>query len=435
MPLRNTSQPRSAALDRHDISNTTAANSIPSSSNISSALSDELPPAYTAAPDVSHGETSIEFGPARPFQSAPRIPRDITASRVPPQQTGRSEPSWPPPSWAGFPGDVSRQGTGRNPPPRHPQSSGSAISNTILTRAHTTATRPARVSEFARDFYTAGADVDTGLLGGASSQYTTPQTTLSRESSSRQRTTSPRQPEEASTGGVPDDGKPTKTPVPGHPLMRDGKVLVYPLDFDCPKCHNTGFKSYDPSNPHKKCWTKFGKPFTGPITYAAWGSTSPSQGSTKFQRPLPSFKPPQTTLRPSAKLHRPSASLGAFNDPSNPGLSRSSSTSRIFNGYPGASASSQSRVIPTPGGGVPMSPYLDPLQQRGYGSPMNTGSTPNIVSSYGARAPAGAPVVRPGDPRIGGHLCWRCGGKGTVSFLIFDEDTCSICGGLGRTFN
>lgn len=198
--------------------------------------------------------------------------------------------------------------------------------------------------------------------------------------------------------------------------------------------HNTGYKSYDPSFPHKKCWTKFGKPFAGAITYASWDPASPSHGSTKFQRPLPSFKPPQSSLRPSAKLHRPSASLGAFNDPSTSGLSRSSSTSRIFNGYPGASASSQSRVIPTPGGGVPMSPYLDPLQHQGYGN-----STPNIVNSYGpargpARPPAGAPVVRPGDPRIGGHLCWRCGGDGTISFFLFDESTCNVCGGLGRTF-
>lgn len=65
---------------------------------------------------------------------------------------------------------------------------------------------------------------------------------------------------------------------------------------------------------------------------------------------------------------------------------------------------------------------------------MNNASTPNVITAYGDRAPAGAPVVRPGDPRIGGHLCWRCGGKGTVSFFIFDESTCTICGGLGRTF-
>lgn len=112
--------------------------------------------------------------------------------------------------------------------------------NTVLTRAHTTASRPTRaVSDFARDFYTAGDNADTGLLGGASSQYTAPHTSLSRESSSRRYTPPPRntpQPGVEPSTGVPDDGKPTRTPVPGHPLIRDGKVLVYPTEFECPKC-------------------------------------------------------------------------------------------------------------------------------------------------------------------------------------------------------
>ncbi|GAA5857434.1 hypothetical protein JCM8547_009271 [Rhodosporidiobolus lusitaniae] len=48
----------------------------------------------------------------------------------------------------------------------------------------------------------------------------------------------------------------------------------------------------------------------------------------------------------------------------------------------------------------------------------------------------GAIVVRPGDPRMGGVLCRRCGGDGLVmGFLLFDEVTCDVCGGAGRVFH
>ena len=43
-------------------------------------------------------------------------------------------------------------------------------------------------------------------------------------------------------------------------------------------------------------------------------------------------------------------------------------------------------------------------------------------------------MLAPGDARLGGRLCWRCGGRGTTSFLIFDEQTCGVCNGVGRTF-
>ena len=32
--------------------------------------------------------------------------------------------------------------------------------------------------------------------------------------------------------------------------------------------HNTGYKSYDPSRPCKKCWSKYGKPFSGPLAFS-----------------------------------------------------------------------------------------------------------------------------------------------------------------------
>jgi hypothetical protein len=36
---------------------------------------------------------------------------------------------------------------------------------------------------------------------------------------------------------VPDDGSPTRTPAPGHPLLNNGQLLVYPnKDYICVKC-------------------------------------------------------------------------------------------------------------------------------------------------------------------------------------------------------
>ncbi|BGP39950.1 hypothetical protein JCM10450v2_003930 [Rhodotorula kratochvilovae] len=47
----------------------------------------------------------------------------------------------------------------------------------------------------------------------------------------------------------------------------------------------------------------------------------------------------------------------------------------------------------------------------------------------------GALVVRPGDPRMGGVLCRRCGGDGLVPGLfLIDDTTCEVCNGAGRVF-
>lgn len=191
--------------------------------------------------------------------------------------------------------------------------------------------------------------------------------------------------------------------------------------------YNTGYKNYDPSHPCSRCWDRYAKPYSGALAYAPWGTDSGSNSShTSFQRPLPQFRAPQ------ASLHQPNS---PYFDSSTPrsDLSRSASTSRVGSGYPGAAA----RVIPVAGGGVPMNSYLDPLQGRGRPvfPPPSWYGTPAVIPMNGVRAPPGnAPVYSPGDPRIGGRLCWRCGGDGKTSFLIFDEETCRVCNGIGRTF-
>lgn len=71
------------------------------------------------------------------------------------------------------------------------------------------------LSDFAREFYAAG--------GGASgSGEALPQRPPLRQPQSQ--------------SSIPDDGKPTRTPVPGHPLLNNGRTLVYPADYECCKC-------------------------------------------------------------------------------------------------------------------------------------------------------------------------------------------------------
>ncbi|KDQ06636.1 hypothetical protein BOTBODRAFT_181399 [Botryobasidium botryosum FD-172 SS1] len=290
---------------------------------------DDAPPPYSAAPNQRAGEAAIEYGPRRPFQPVdpqrqPRPPPLINFQppgqpNVPVQHTG----------WGQYPGQGQQQMNNwvPHPPPRHPSVSGQ----------HSLHPRPSSV--------------------GSSPSQQSP----TRDS----RTTSP------SSQGPPNDGRPTVSPTPGHPLMLNGRVLVYPRGFQCPKCYNFGFKRLDPTHPCQKCWSRYAKPFSGPIVHADWSQTA---GST-FQRPLPAHSRPP-----------PSSPFGSVN------LSRAASTSAI------------------------PSPPIHPQVAYAHGPPPN------------------ALVVQPGDPRIGGRQCWDCGGRGTVSYLIFDSETCRTCRGMGRVF-
>ncbi|KAJ7718308.1 hypothetical protein B0H14DRAFT_634921 [Mycena olivaceomarginata] len=53
-----------------------------------------------------------------------------------------------------------------------------------------------------------------------------------------------------------------------------------------------------------------------------------------------------------------------------------------------------------------------------------------VSASYPPPAPV--LVYAPGDVRMGGAPCWRCGGRGTLSFLVFDSVPCVVCRGVGR---
>lgn len=344
-------------------------------------IPESAPPAYSVTPDVGGGELVVEQGPRRPFQRAPEPLLQLSTPPSQQQQQGQPQHLQPP----------QRQPPQFAPPPGPPPS------------------RPARpnsqLSDFAQDFYN---------TGGA----TTPPPAAQQQSQQPRYAPPPgppppRRPRTASTSSgagstapPASDGRPTTTPTPGHPLLRNGKTLVYPETYLCQKCtfstpcppycsltfnrpktrkgQNTGYKNYDPSHPCRKCWDRFSKPYTSALASSPWdnqasGSASQSQRGRIFQRPLPAFKAPQAQAQPPPP-------------PPMPGSYPSSSGMQSPNSLP----------MPTPFRGVP---------------------------------PPGSTVVMPGDARIGGRLCWRCGGRGTTPFLIFDEMTCETCGGIGRLVN
>ncbi|KAF9779243.1 hypothetical protein BJ322DRAFT_1089393 [Thelephora terrestris] len=253
--------------------------------------------------------------------------------------------------------------------------------------------RERELSDFARDFYAAQDSQ-------SQSFETFPLPPAPRQSQAQ--------------NSIPDDGRPTRTPVPGHPLLNNGKTLVYPPGYECQKCHNTGYKSYDPSNPCRKCWEKYSKPYSGPILYATWGP-----GPSLKQRPLLNLR--SSSMDPRLSLSRSITSIvnQARNDLSSyPGRS-------AWRSFAPPSSPSSSQVYPSPA-----SPPLPPRPQSHYDT------TPaNDRTSYNHSRNSFPPsaVLEPGDPRIGGRLCSNCYGCGrTLGFLMLSDRTCDLCGGMGR---
>ncbi|KAJ4479356.1 hypothetical protein J3R30DRAFT_3289137 [Lentinula aciculospora] len=391
-------------------------------------LNEELPPAYTIAPDSSHGEQTVEYGPRRPFQNAPPPVRPSPPQHpISAQSTGWSavqshvmHPPPPPPSqpqslWQQITGHLADQLTGLStdspynrygtyPNTHHTGSSYSpsppSQSSWIPQQAPNIVEPPplpprrdvsqvSPTSEFAQEFYAAGA--------GSPPDH---------EQTSRYPPPSGPLPSGSPRSSL-DEGRPTKTPVPGHPLLNHGKLLVYPPGFECDKCHNIGYKQNDPSNPCRKCWSKYAKPFSGVITYSSFKTSSVGTGKT-FQRPLPILRPPQAGI--SRPHHYPGYPGSTYAQ--NLGQGQNSSTTR-----------------PSP----PTGSY-PPYSRPSIPPPPNIQMIPGGHSAYGPpQPPPGSVVYGPGDPRLGGRLCWRCDGDGMIGAFLFQEQ-CSVCGGLGRTY-
>ncbi|VDB96621.1 unnamed protein product [Peniophora sp. CBMAI 1063] len=398
---------------------------------------DDLPPSYTSTANTRAGEETIDLGPRRPFQRAPPQPASTALSASQSSVSLNTQPTWNQPSRQNEnearrarphvgPSIDTQLGTNRPswqptldvPAPARPRS------------ASTSATSPARenLSDFARDFYAAGAGRPSTGSGEGSSQprYAPPPgppparapTSANASSSGRGGASGSGAGSAGRGGGASGGGRggrsggsggqnvrataeatPTTTPTPGRPLLNSGHTLEYPEGYVCDRCRNTGYRNYDPSHPCKRCWRRYSKVFSQLLALAPWG-----QAGSRYQRPLPNFTSPRGTpaiAPPSRAPTSASTSSSSSPRPGNPEHRRAVSTS----------ASSRSPAPPSPGGGLSRVVTLAP----------------------GARAPPGTMTMRAGDPRLGGRLCWRCHGRGWHSFMIFDEVTCEECGGLGRT--
>ncbi|EJD48169.1 hypothetical protein AURDEDRAFT_183524 [Auricularia subglabra TFB-10046 SS5] len=318
----------------------------------------EEPPPYTPRPDLRTGEATVEYGPARPFQAAPPPPQRGAQGGWPPpphhpQQQYR--PPAPPQRWAsnaGYPGAMRRDQIPGGWPPAQQQWAPPPAGGAGL------GPRPSIYGVFRDGVPARGSQMP------PSPSRTDPQPPPPLRSAK----------DAPAPGSAPseldgEDARPTTSPVPGHPFLRNGQILVYPSSVECHKCMNTGYKNFDPHHPCRGCWEKYGKPYTGAITYAPFSSAGSSHSQISLQRPLPRQSPPG----PPAPASAPATVHGHM---------------------PGAYPPPRPWGVPAP--------------------------------------PPGATVVQPGDPRIGGRLCYRCMGEGTISVFIFDTAQCPACGGLGR---
>ena len=124
-----------------------------------------------------------------------------------------------------------------------------------------------------------------------------------------------------------------------------------------------------------KCWDNYSQKYNSNSS-----SSSNISSISRHQQPLPAFKPPHRSF-----------------------ISNEASSSHTINGLYNTNTAQLQRT-----------------------------SQPAPQVHWTAKAPQGALVVQPGDPRIGGRICWRCDGQGMVSVFIFDREQCPVCHGIGR---
>lgn len=195
-------------------------------------IDDDLPPPYTPAANI--GEETIGLGPRRPFQRAPLIP---PSAFQPPLDQQRPHPNWPPPSAQPYP-IGSSWGSGYYAQPaaapwqsqqqyrqRHQGGGGliGALIDTVREIADAVSGAPDERSQNVTAY--------AAPYPGARTTYAPPPGPPPQHPPPRPASAPP-----SSPPPILDDGSPTRTPVPGHPLLRDGNLLVYPKDYVCCKC-------------------------------------------------------------------------------------------------------------------------------------------------------------------------------------------------------
>ena len=420
-------------------------------------LAEDLPPAYTPGPDTRHGERTVDIGPVRPYirddtaaleESLRRRRQMGTVSGIPgatrQQAWGYGSRGRPGMGHIGLSGlliELLTAGGVRNSPGQSQQRpslldgprsrSGTPLQSQLTgtpvlpqPTGGSYISRPPTGMTFvgtSRERWDQYPGQRSGPRGmpRVPAPPAHPSSLQNRRSSPSTYTTIPeiQQPMARLT-----DPRPTAIATTGRPLLYDGRVLAYPLGYECHKCtsfsfaccyepvvttfvstagHNRGYRPLrglvfhgtpsalvpgDPQRPCRKCWSRYARRYEGSLVNADWEGNANGTGGTNYQRPI-SDPPPM--LEPSAMAPSPSPSPTHSRTPS---VVSSSTGNQAMTNAPA--------VVPIP--------------------------------RHMRRASRSTVAVPPGDPRIGGRMCWKCNGTGEVTVFIFDRERCRVCGGVGR---
>lgn len=188
-------------------------------------LSDDIPesapPPYSLTSEDGHGEATAEQGPRRSLQSTPEPPPQ-PALEPPPQSAPEPAVQPPPPDLAPEPplnqmSDFARDFYRASAEPPSPPGPPPPTAPLQQQRRYAPPPGPppsaAPVLQQPRFVPPPGAPPPTGR---PSAVYTSSGA--------------------GSTSLPPRDGHPTTTPTPGRPLLRNGRTLIYPETYFCPKC-------------------------------------------------------------------------------------------------------------------------------------------------------------------------------------------------------
>lgn len=264
---------------------------------------------------------------------------------------------------------------------------------------------------------------------------------------------------------------PTTTAQSGHPLLYRDKLLLYPKSLaPCPSCYQTGYVDRNSLKPCKSCWRRYGKPYTGVFKQAyEQGGSHQYLRDMRVQQPLTFPTPMQGSVTAQSNVQRPNyLPPGAYAHPfASPGGSRPSTSGSRPDVFPeDAHNSAPPRydvvsqtasekplaqqdypVHPRPPPPRPQAPQHHSMYPMHPMAPPPPRPVPMMyrpnyqrfgptIDWYGYQPPPNSIAVMPGDPRIGGVLCYKCGGSGNsndvLSYFGFGDDECSVCGGTGR---
>lgn len=231
-PATTTTTTNTNAVTSTDSARAPSSSAGPGSSTLD-ILNEELPPAYTPGPNTTAGEQSVDFGPARPFQN---------------QQPGRPQPMPHQDPMSMLFSSSGQYRTSSRSSRRNESSITRLLGNLVIEYLSTP-------REEGRRAY--GSPAPYGQSGpprpsqpSQSLQPPMPHGSIRAPSPSHTGNSWSQYPGATNPARIPrsvtptpqtqpqplNDGKPTVRPTPGHPLLRDNKVLVYPLGFECRKC-------------------------------------------------------------------------------------------------------------------------------------------------------------------------------------------------------